>query len=83
MTNLALQYDDYPSTEGLIVMEKPEWVSTLTAAEIMDVAEETVRRLCRDENSGLECQKLRRDWQVKRSSAEAYKKSKGGRPKSD
>lgn len=77
-----LKYGGYPETQGLAIVEKPiEWVSTLEAADIMDVAEETVRRLCREKK--IDCRKLRRDWQVSRASAEAYEKEKGGRPKSD
>lgn len=67
---------------GAISVENETWITTEAAAEIMDVAEETVRRLCR-EGDKLKCRKFRRDWQVDRESAEAYQKSEGGRPKSD
>jgi DNA-directed RNA polymerase specialized sigma24 family protein len=74
-----LKYDSYPDAQGITVVKKQiEWVSTLEAAAIMNVTDETVRRLCRDK--AIRCRKWVRSWQVDRASAEAYVKSVGGRP---
>jgi excisionase family DNA binding protein len=72
------QYEQYPETQGLFIVEKVEWLTTEDAAAIMGVTDETVRRLCRDK--AINCRKWVRSWQVDKASAEAYVKSVGGRP---
>ena len=69
------------ATESVYVMpdekpSEPEWITTVEAAEIMGVHEESVRRLCRQ--GKVEAKKWNREWQVARKSAESYQKTVGG-----
>jgi hypothetical protein len=68
---------------------KTEWITTKEAAVIMNVALSTVSRLCRksrhEPEPTLVCRQFgegyRSTWQVSKSSAKAYVKSVGGRPR--
>lgn len=75
------QYEEYPSMQGVYIVEKPEWLTTAQAADIMGITAKTIADYCRD--GKLECRKWGRDWQVSRESAEQFKKSNAGRPKKD
>lgn len=61
-----------------------EWITTSKAAEIMEVTQTTVGRLCREKK--LICRQFgeghRSIWEVRRDSAEKYEKTVGGRGKS-
>lgn len=75
------QYEQYPNTQGLFIVEKDTWLTTTEAAEIMGIDRDTVANYCRLEK--LECRKRGRDWQVSREAAERFVKSNVGRPKID
>ena len=60
---------------------EPDWLTTIEASAIMGIQPESVQRLCR--KGKIVCKKFARDWMVHRTSAEAYIKSAGGRPKKD
>lgn len=59
-----------------------EWITTHEAAKLMGVAVRTVQNLCANDNDFL-CKKWGRSWMVDKASALAYKKTLGGRPKTD
>lgn len=63
--------------------EQHEWISTHEAAEIMGVELTTVSTLCR--KGKLVCRQhgtgQRSIWEVDKTSAMLYRKTKGGRPR--
>jgi hypothetical protein len=71
------------ANEVWTMSEQIEWISTHTAAEIMDVELSTVSKLCRD--GKLVCRQhgtgQRSIWEVSKASAMAYQKTVGGRPR--
>ena len=80
---LQSAYDFLHRTQELHIMDhkpekpkapEPEWITTKAAAEIMGVAASNVRYLCIHEK--IECRKFGHIWQVEKSAAEAYKRSK-------
>lgn len=68
-----LYYGHDYDTQGKIMSEKIEWITTKEAAEIMGVAASNVRYLCKNER--ITCRKFGIAWQVSKQDAEEYVRS--------